>query len=51
LNRLASQATGLEVVKGSSEATLVGNVGLQIAALENTHSLEQIQAIVSRLTY
>ena len=51
LNVLAGQATGLEVVKGSSEATLIGNVAVQIAALENTRSLEEIQAVASRLTY
>jgi rhamnulokinase len=51
LNRLAGQATGLEIVKGPSEATLIGNVAVQIAALENTRSLEQIQSIASRLSF
>lgn len=51
LNSLAAQATGLEIVKGSSESTLTGNVALQIAALENTRSVEDIQAIASRLTF
>jgi rhamnulokinase len=51
LNRLAGIATGLEVIKGPSEATLVGNVAIQISALENSRSLEQIQAIASRLTF
>jgi rhamnulokinase len=51
LNRLAALATGLEVVKGSSESTLIGNVAVQIGALEDTRSLEQIQGIASRLTF
>jgi rhamnulokinase len=51
LNRLAGMATGLEIIKGPSEATLVGNVALQISALENSRSLAQIQAIASRLAF
>jgi rhamnulokinase len=51
LNRLAGIATGLEIIKGPSEATLVGNVAVQISALENSRSLEEIQAIASRLTF
>lgn len=51
LNRLAQEATGLELLKGSSEATLIGNAAMQIAALENTHSLEDIQSIASRLRF
>jgi len=51
LNRLTGLATGLEIIKGPSEATLVGNVAVQISALDNSSSLEQIQAIASRLTF
>ena len=51
LNRLAGVATGLEIIKGPSEATLVGNVAVQISALENSRSLEEVQAIASRLTF
>jgi rhamnulokinase len=51
LNRLAGMATGLGIIKGPSEATLVGNVAVQISALENSRSLEEIQAIASRLTF
>jgi rhamnulokinase len=51
LNRLAGIATGLEIIKGPSEATLVGNVAVQISALENSRSLKEVQAIASRLTY
>jgi rhamnulokinase len=36
LNRLTALSTGLEVVRGSSESTLIGNVAVQIGALENT---------------
>jgi len=51
LNRLAQEATGLALLKGSSEATLIGNAAVQIAALENTRSLEDIQCIASRLSF
>jgi rhamnulokinase len=51
LNRLAQEATGLKLLKGSSEATLVGSAAVQIAALENTRSLEDIQSIASRLSF
>ena len=51
LNRLAGTATGLEIVRGPSEATLIGNVAVQISALENARSLPDIQGIASRLTY
>jgi rhamnulokinase len=51
LNRLAGIATGLEIIKGPSEATLVGNVAVQISALENSRSLEEVQAIASRLAF
>ena len=51
LNRLTALATGLEVVRGSSESTLLGNVAVQIGAIENTRSLEQIQSIASRLVF
>jgi sugar (pentulose or hexulose) kinase len=43
--------TGLGIIKGPSEATLVGNVAVQVSALENSRSLEEIQAIASRLTF
>ena len=51
LNRLAGLATGLEIIKGPSEATLIGNVAVQISALENSRSLKEVQAIASRLTF
>jgi rhamnulokinase len=51
LNRLAGIATGLEIIKGPGEATLVGNVAVQISALENSRSLEEVQAIASRLAF
>jgi rhamnulokinase len=51
LNRLAGAATGLEIVKGPSEATVAGNVAVQVCALENARRLEDIQGIASRLTY
>lgn len=51
LNRLAREATGLELLKGSSEATMIGNAATQIATLENARSLEDIQSIASRLRF
>jgi rhamnulokinase len=51
LNRLTALASGLEVVRGSSESTLLGNVAVQIGAIENTRSLEQIQQIASQLAF
>lgn len=51
LNRLTGLSTGIEIVRGSSESTLIGNVAVQVGALENTRSLEEIQAIASRMTF
>jgi rhamnulokinase len=51
LNRLTALSTGLEIVRGSSESTLLGNVAVQVGALENTRSLEEVQSIASRLTF
>jgi len=50
LNRLTGQLTGLEILRGPSEATAAGNAAVQIAALENTRSLEQVQSIAARLS-
>ncbi|MBZ5562841.1 MAG: rhamnulokinase [Acidobacteriia bacterium] len=49
LNRLTGELTGMEVVRGPSEATAAGNAAVQIAALENARSVEAIQAIAARL--
>jgi sugar (pentulose or hexulose) kinase len=49
LNRLAGAATGLEIFRGPSEATMIGNVAVQISGLENARSLPGIQGIASRL--
>jgi rhamnulokinase len=49
LNRLTGQFTGCEIVPGPSEATAAGNAAVQIAALEDALSLEQIQSIAGRL--
>jgi rhamnulokinase len=51
LNRLTSELTGREVLRGPSESTALGNIAVQIAALEKTKSLEQIQAISARLKF
>jgi rhamnulokinase len=51
LNRLTGLFTGYEIVRGPSESTAAGNAAVQIAALENTSSLEQIQAVAARLRF
>jgi rhamnulokinase len=51
LNRLTSELTGREVLRGPSESTTIGNIAMQIAALEKTKSLEQIQSISARLKF
>jgi rhamnulokinase len=51
LNRLTELLTGVEVVRGPSESTAAGNIAVQIAALENTVSLEEIQAISAKLKF
>jgi rhamnulokinase len=51
LNRLTSELTGREVLRGPSESTTMGNIALQIAALEKTKSLDQIQSISARLKF
>jgi len=51
LNRLTGEITGFEIVRGPSESTTAGNAAVQIAALEKTTSLEQVQAIAARLRF
>ncbi len=51
LNRLTGELTGVEVVRGPSEATAAGNAAAQIAALENANSAQAIQAIAARLKF
>jgi rhamnulokinase len=49
LNRLTEKLTGVEVVRGPSESTAAGNIAVQIAALENSVSLDRVQSISARL--
>ncbi|MBZ5515682.1 MAG: rhamnulokinase [Acidobacteriia bacterium] len=49
LNRLTGELTGLEVLRGPSEATAAGNVAVQIGTLENATSLSDIRAISAKL--
>jgi rhamnulokinase len=49
LNRLTERLTGLEVVRGPSEATVAGNAVVQIASLEGIQSLEGIREIAGRM--
>ena len=51
LNRMTQELTGREVLRGPSESTAIGNIAVQIAALEKTKSLDQIQAISARLKF
>ena len=51
LNRLTELVTGIEVVRGPSESTAAGNIAVQIAALENAVTLDQIQAISAKLKF
>ena len=51
LNRLTGRLTGLELVRGPSESTAVGNIAAQIATLESAASLEQIRSIAARLRF
>jgi len=51
LNRLTERVTGIEVVRGPSESTAAGNIAMQIAALEKTVSLRQVQAISAQLRF
>ena len=51
LNRLTEKVTGIEVVRGPSESTAAGSIAVQLAALEKTVSLDQIQAISSKLKF
>lgn len=51
LNRLAEKVTGVEVVRGPSESTAAGNIAVQIAALEKSVTLDQIQAISAKLKF
>jgi sugar (pentulose or hexulose) kinase len=51
LNRLTRELTGREVLRGPSESTAIGNIAMQIAALEKTKSLDQIQSISARLKF
>jgi len=51
LNRLTELVTGIEVVRGPSESTAAGNIAVQIAALEKSVTLDQIQAISAKLKF
>ena len=51
LNRLTELVTGIEVVRGPSESTAAGNLAVQIAALENAVTLDQIQTISAKLKF
>jgi rhamnulokinase len=51
LNRLTELLTGIEVVRGPSESTAAGNIAVQIAALEESVSLDKIQAISAKLKF
>ncbi|MGO8786436.1 MAG: rhamnulokinase [Terriglobia bacterium] len=51
LNRLTEKVTGIEVVRGPSECAAAGNVAVQIAGLEKSVTLDQVQAISAKLKF
>ena len=48
LNQLTADATGLEVIAGPVEATLIGNIGMQAIAASEISSLKELRMIVER---
>ena len=48
LNQLTADATGLEVIAGPVEATLIGNIGMQAIAATEISSLKELRVIVER---
>ena len=48
LNQLTADATGLEVIAGPVEATLLGNVGVQAIAAGEIKDIKELREIVSR---
>jgi rhamnulokinase len=48
LCRLTASATGLPVLAGPAEATVVGNLGVQAMALGELASLEELREVVAR---
>ena len=42
LNRLTAKATGLEVVRGATESSTLGNFAVQMAALETSADAQSI---------
>jgi rhamnulokinase len=47
LNQLTADATGLEVIAGPVEATLLGNVGVQAIAAGQIKNLKELREIIS----
>jgi len=47
LNQLTADATGLEVIAGPVEATLLGNIGVQAIAAGEITNLQELREIIS----
>lgn len=48
LNQLTANATGLEVVAGPVEATILGNIGVQAIAAGEIRDIKELREIISR---
>jgi rhamnulokinase len=48
LNQLTADATGRRVFAGPAEATALGNVAIQILAMGDAASLQEVRAVVDR---
>ena len=48
LNQLTADATGLRVVAGPTEATLIGNIGIQALAAGVVKNLQELREIVAK---
>lgn len=48
LNQFAADATGRKVLAGPTEATALGNIGIQILAKGEASSLREVRAIIDR---
>ncbi len=48
LCRLTAEVTGREVLAGPAEATVLGNVLVQLLAAGEIHSLEEMRALAAR---
>ena len=48
LNQLCADACGITVIAGPIEASTLGNIGIQLMALDELHNVDQFRQVVSR---